>query len=94
MYLHVLRQSAVMAGLKVVPVKSLVDGSLDLEDLKMKALARIPTCAVFHKLTPGQGVPHSFVGEYRMGSIEFLLNVNRHHGQGSSVNGLHYLVLL
>ena len=25
-------------------------------------LLRIPTCAVFHKLTPGQGVPHSFVG--------------------------------
>ncbi|KAH8099346.1 glycine dehydrogenase [Cristinia sonorae] len=29
--------SAVMAGLKVVPVKSLVDGSLDLVDLKEKA---------------------------------------------------------
>ena len=26
------------------------------------ALARIPTCAVFHKLTVGRGVPHSFVG--------------------------------
>ena len=26
-----------MAGLKVVPVKSLADGSLDLEDLKAKA---------------------------------------------------------
>jgi glycine dehydrogenase len=30
-------QSAVMAGLKVVPVKSLQDGSLDLTDLKEKA---------------------------------------------------------
>ena len=30
-------QSAVMAGLKVVPVKSLQDGSLDLADLKEKA---------------------------------------------------------
>lgn len=30
-------QSAVMAGLKVVPVKSLPDGSLDLVDLKEKA---------------------------------------------------------
>ncbi|KAJ3555322.1 hypothetical protein NM688_g2644 [Phlebia brevispora] len=29
--------SAVMAGLKVIPVKSLADGSLDLEDLKEKA---------------------------------------------------------
>lgn len=27
-------------------------------------LARIPTCAVFHKLTHGRGVPHSFVSEY------------------------------
>lgn len=39
-------------------------GALRPEDMKLKALARIPTCAVFHKLTPGQGVPHSFVGEY------------------------------
>ena len=69
-------------------------GALRPEDLKMKALARIPTCAVFHKLTPGQGVPHSFVGEYPMSLIEFLQNVNRHHAQGSSVNGLHYLMLL
>ncbi len=30
-------QSAVMAGLKVIPVKALADGSLDLADLKMKA---------------------------------------------------------
>lgn len=28
-------------------------------------LARIPTCAVFHKLTGGKGVPHSFVGFVR-----------------------------
>ena len=33
--------------------------------LEKKELARIPTCAVFHKLTPGQGVPHSFVGFIR-----------------------------
>jgi hypothetical protein len=30
-------QSAVMAGLKVVPVKTHADGNLDLEDLKAKA---------------------------------------------------------
>jgi glycine dehydrogenase len=30
-------QSAVMAGLKVVPVKTHADGDLDLEDLKTKA---------------------------------------------------------
>ncbi|KAK7685859.1 hypothetical protein QCA50_011206 [Cerrena zonata] len=40
-------------------------GALRPEDMKLKALARIPTCAVFHKLTPGQGVPHSFVGFFR-----------------------------
>lgn len=28
-----------------------------------RELVRIPTCAVFHKLTVGKGVPHSFVGE-------------------------------
>lgn len=29
-----------------------------------RELVRIPTCAVFHKLTIGRGVPHSFVGQY------------------------------
>ena len=28
-------------------------------------LARIPTCAIFHKLTSGKGVPHTFIGELR-----------------------------
>ena len=27
-------------------------------------LARIPTCAIFHKLTSGRGVPHSFYGAF------------------------------
>ncbi|KAI0074569.1 hypothetical protein K474DRAFT_1524322 [Panus rudis PR-1116 ss-1] len=27
----------------------------------LTALARIPTCVVFHQLTPGKGVPHSFI---------------------------------
>ncbi len=30
-----------------------------------KELARISSCAIFHKLTPGKGVPHSFVGFIR-----------------------------
>ncbi|THH10121.1 hypothetical protein EW145_g1548 [Phellinidium pouzarii] len=30
-----------------------------------RALVRIETCAVFHKLTPGSGIPHSFVGFIR-----------------------------
>ncbi|KAF7972843.1 hypothetical protein HWV62_16954 [Athelia sp. TMB] len=33
-------------------------------------LARIPTCAIFHKLTSGKGVPHTFIGYYQ--SPEFL----------------------
>lgn len=26
-------------------------------------LVRIPTCAIFHKIASGQGVPHTFTGE-------------------------------
>ena len=36
-----------MAGLKVVPVKSLADGSLDLEDLKAKAVKHKDNLAAF-----------------------------------------------
>ncbi|KAA1467984.1 glycine dehydrogenase [Dentipellis sp. KUC8613] len=39
--------SAAMAGLKVVPVKSLADGSLDLEDLKAKAEKHKENLAAF-----------------------------------------------
>ncbi|KAF8919787.1 glycine dehydrogenase [Mucidula mucida] len=39
--------SAVMAGLKVVPVKALSDGSLDLEDLKTKAEKHKDNLAAF-----------------------------------------------
>jgi KUP system potassium uptake protein len=28
-----------------------------------KELVRLPTCAIFHKLAKGKGVPHTFVGE-------------------------------
>lgn len=30
-----------------------------------RPLARLPTCAVFHKLTAGRGVPHTFYGFLR-----------------------------
>lgn len=40
-------QSAAMAGLKVVPVKSLQDGSLDLADLKEKAEKHKENLAAF-----------------------------------------------
>ncbi len=29
-------------------------------DVPLKALARIPTCAIFHKMNTGRGVPHAF----------------------------------
>ena len=34
-----------------------------------KPLARIPTCAIFHKLTTGRGVPHAFSSECLAGSL-------------------------
>jgi len=39
------------------------DSSSELEE--KRAIDRIPTCAVFHKLTAGTGIPHSFVGFIR-----------------------------
>lgn len=30
----------------------------------LKVMARIPTCAIFHKLTTGRGVPHTFISEF------------------------------
>ncbi|PBK97534.1 potassium transporter [Armillaria gallica] len=33
--------------------------------LRQRELVRIPTCAVFHKIAEGQGVPHSFIGLVR-----------------------------
>lgn len=38
------------------------DGELDEG---RRPLVRIASCAVFHKLTPGAGVPHSFVAFLR-----------------------------
>jgi hypothetical protein len=58
MVLIILVQSAVMAGLKVVSIKSLADGSLDLADLEEKAekhrsnLAAFMVCRVFPSLGP------------------------------------------
>ncbi|KAL4246797.1 Potassium transporter [Abortiporus biennis] len=46
-------------------------GDITSEDISatnkgdLKALSRIPTCAVFHKMTFGQGVPHTFVSFLR-----------------------------
>lgn len=34
-------------------------------DSSMLELARLPTCAVFHRLTAGKGIPHSFAGFIR-----------------------------
>ncbi|EIN06328.1 potassium transporter [Punctularia strigosozonata HHB-11173 SS5] len=37
----------------------------DFPDEERRQLVRIPTCAIFHKLSSGKGVPHSFVGFVR-----------------------------
>lgn len=38
------------------------NGLIFLDDLTHTELelTRIPTCAIFHKLSPGTGVPHAF----------------------------------
>lgn len=40
-------QSAIMAGMKVVPVKTLADGALDLADLRAKAEKHKDNLAAF-----------------------------------------------
>ncbi|KAF9468639.1 potassium transporter [Collybia nuda] len=40
------------------------DHGIDVEN-ERKKLQRIPTCAVFHKIAQGKGVPHTFVGFIR-----------------------------
>lgn len=42
---------------------SISDEKADYVDEEKKDLVRISTCAIFHKLSAGMGVPHSFVGE-------------------------------
>jgi KUP system potassium uptake protein len=39
------------------------NGSFEQEEEERRELVRISTCAIFHKLSAGTGVPHSFVGE-------------------------------
>ncbi|KDR82452.1 hypothetical protein GALMADRAFT_237778 [Galerina marginata CBS 339.88] len=41
------------------------DKYVDEKSGEKKELQRIPSCAVFHKLASGQGVPHTFVGFIR-----------------------------
>ena len=44
-------------------IDSASEGACSVEE--KRELVRIETCAVFHKLTPGPGVPHSFIGFVR-----------------------------
>ena len=44
---------------------SIADKGARERQAQRRELARIPTCAVFHKLTEGSGVPHSFIGLIR-----------------------------
>lgn len=50
-----------------------MDTMLPLGDSLLQ-LARLPTCAVFHRLTAGRGIPHSFAGmlsTQRQASVEY-----------------------
>jgi KUP system potassium uptake protein len=38
-----------------------------------KDLARIPVCALFYKIAQGQGVPHTFVGQYIRSNSDVLV---------------------
>lgn len=45
------------------PTRHVLDEVLPTKDSdSLLQLARLPTCAVFHRLTSGKGVPHSFAG--------------------------------
>ncbi|KAE9409281.1 potassium transporter [Gymnopus androsaceus JB14] len=46
-----------------VPIQKALSGKA--EDLEKRKLIRIPTMAIFHKLTTGGGVPHTFIGFVR-----------------------------
>jgi hypothetical protein len=47
-----------------------------LQDYNQKRhLARLPTFAVFHKLTGGKGVPHAFYGELPLLHVCYLRHV-------------------
>ncbi len=45
----------------------LLDGDFEANDLggDKKELQRIYSCAIFHKITSGKGVPHTFTGKFR-----------------------------
>lgn len=49
-----------------VEKEGLVDGNSVAVDLggDKKKLQRIPTCAIFHKIASGKGVPHTFIGTF------------------------------
>lgn len=44
-----------------------IDNTLPSSDPALY-LARLPTCAVFHGLTSGRGIPHSFAGTFQQDS--------------------------
>jgi glycine cleavage system protein P-like pyridoxal-binding family len=58
-------QSAVMAGLKVVPVKSLQDGSLDLTDLREKAEKHKDNLAALMVRTKWNTCTHKLINDRR-----------------------------
>lgn len=55
-----------MAPAKLAHLSS--DEKSSAEDEEKRDLVRISSCAFFHKLSAGMGVPHSFVGKYAIES--------------------------
>ena len=45
--------------------EDVADKELGDTESKGKGLYRLPSCAVFHKIASGRGVPHTFIGESR-----------------------------
>jgi KUP system potassium uptake protein len=57
--------------------KDLSDVPIDEKSTgQRREIQRIPTFAIFHKLTPGKGIPHTFVGEFAFCLLCNLTEIN------------------
>ena len=60
--------------------------------IERKKLSRIPSCAVFHKVTGGKGVPHTFIGMTSSSFEDFEIRIDASM-KALYDSGLPYLVL-
>ena len=49
----------------VGPISEKIGDDDSVEDGKGKELPRLDSCAIFHKITSGKGVPHTFSGGFQ-----------------------------